>query len=305
MRASVRAFLSGLIDYAGLFPPAKLPLDEAIRNYARYRTEPESWMLGRFVIPATRLAELEPHAHLFSSGPPAPFAVLGRGADTAQAFVKGIADDVEAVARFRARHGASALVDNYEVKLPAGALPGRDTNIWLQAPAKGLQRIGLSAVYEVPAAAPAELFRRMRGGAAGVKLRCGGLEPAAFPGPEQVAAVIAACRDNGLALKFTAGLHHPIRHFDRGVRATMHGFLNVFAAGILAHALRLGEGQLREIIEDEDASRFQFDEEWFGWRQFHVTTDQVAAARRQFVVSFGSCSFDEPRDDLRALGILT
>jgi hypothetical protein len=26
--------------------------------------------------------------------------------------------------------------------------------------------------------------------------------------------------------------------------------------------------------------------------------------RRRFVVSFGSCSFDEPRDDLRALNLL-
>src|SRR5262245_38924762 len=58
MNPALRALLGGIIDYAGLFPPAQLPLEEAIRNYARYRTEPESWMLGRFVIPATRLKEL-------------------------------------------------------------------------------------------------------------------------------------------------------------------------------------------------------------------------------------------------------
>ena len=32
---SVRAFLAGIIDYAGLFPPAKLPLEKAIRNSVR------------------------------------------------------------------------------------------------------------------------------------------------------------------------------------------------------------------------------------------------------------------------------
>ena len=47
--ASLRALLAGVIDYAGLFPPATLPLDEAVRNYARYRREPEGWMLGRLV----------------------------------------------------------------------------------------------------------------------------------------------------------------------------------------------------------------------------------------------------------------
>ena len=46
MSPSLRALLSGIIDYAGLFPPAKLPLDQAIRNYARYRTEPDSYEQG-------------------------------------------------------------------------------------------------------------------------------------------------------------------------------------------------------------------------------------------------------------------
>ena len=59
MHASVRALLSGIIDYAGLFPPAKLPLEEALRNYLRYRKEsPYRWMLGRFVCPVGRLQEL-------------------------------------------------------------------------------------------------------------------------------------------------------------------------------------------------------------------------------------------------------
>ena len=39
MSPSLRALLTGIVDYAGLFPPAQLSLDEAIRNYARYRTE--------------------------------------------------------------------------------------------------------------------------------------------------------------------------------------------------------------------------------------------------------------------------
>ena len=58
MSPSLRALLHGIIDYAGLFPPANLPLDQAVRNYARYCTEPDSWMLGRFVCPVTELAEL-------------------------------------------------------------------------------------------------------------------------------------------------------------------------------------------------------------------------------------------------------
>ncbi|HTU92442.1 MAG TPA: hypothetical protein VMF69_20340, partial [Gemmataceae bacterium] len=66
MFASLRALLTELIDYAGLFPSTRLPLDQAIRDYARYRRENDAWMLGRFIIPASRLEDLEPyHEELF------------------------------------------------------------------------------------------------------------------------------------------------------------------------------------------------------------------------------------------------
>jgi hypothetical protein len=139
---------------------------------------------------------------------------------------------------------------------------------------------------------------------AGFKLRCGGLEAAAFPSPEQVAFAITACRDAGVPLKFTAGLHHPIRHFDNGVQTHMYGFLNVFGAGVLAHARGLDQDQVRQVIEDEDAKDFVFDDAGFRWKDIRATTEEIAAARRSAVISFGSCSFDEPRLDLRALGLL-
>ncbi len=250
-----------------------------------------------------RLAELDAFAHLFSSGPPFTFSVLGRGGETIETFQANIETDREAVAAFRSRHGAAVLVDAFEVKLPAEAILNASAD-GLLGPTETLRLAGMSVVYEVPATCPPSFFARMHGGAAGVKLRCGGLEAAAFPSPEQLANVLMACWDNGLCLKFTAGLHHPLRHFDRDVQAKMHGVLNVFGAGVLAHTLNLAAKQVREIIEDEDSSNFGFDELGFGWKQYHALTDEVLAARRQFVTSFGSCSFDEPRDDLRAMRIL-
>jgi hypothetical protein len=293
---SVRAFFAGLIDYAGLFPPAKLPLDRAISNYAKYRAGSDAWMLGRFILPAARLGELDAHAHLFSSGPPWQFSVLGRGGETAEQFKAGIQADLDAINAFRALHGAGVLVDGYEVKLPPDEILAESSQVLAQA--------GLSVFYEIPPTAHLSLFFDMNGDEKGVKLRCGGLEAAAFPTPEQVAHLIDVCRVSGQVLKFTAGLHHPLRHFDRGVQTKMHGFLNVFGAGILAHNLGLTPDQIRQMIEDEDPANFGFDELGFGWKQYHAMTDEIIAARRDFVVSFGSCSFDEPRDDLRALGIL-
>src|SRR5436305_3640232 len=106
MTAALRAFLSGIVDYAGLFPPAKLPLDEAIRNYVRYRTEPEAWMLGRFICPAARLADLSPFVgELFRDGPPLSVSALGRGGTDAAGFRDGLRQDVNDITDFRRRHG--------------------------------------------------------------------------------------------------------------------------------------------------------------------------------------------------------
>ncbi len=52
---SLRALLDAAVDYAGLFPPAALPMAVAIRNYERYQESELAWILGRFVVPAAKL----------------------------------------------------------------------------------------------------------------------------------------------------------------------------------------------------------------------------------------------------------
>jgi hypothetical protein len=125
----------------------------------------------------------------------------------------------------------------------------------------------------------------------------------AFPSIEQVAWAIASVRDAGVPLKCTAGLHHPIRHYNESVQTKMHGFLNVFGAGVLAEAKDLSQAQIQPILEDENPKNFTFDENDFAWKDLRVATSELAKSRL-FVTSFGSCSFDEPREDLRKLGIL-
>ena len=60
MDNSLHALLEGLIDYAGLFPPAELDMERAVRKYIGFRTEAESWMLARFVLPARPVAGPQP-----------------------------------------------------------------------------------------------------------------------------------------------------------------------------------------------------------------------------------------------------
>jgi hypothetical protein len=54
-----RAALSGLIDHAALFPPASMSMADALAEDARVRAEPTGWIVNRFVVPASRLGELD------------------------------------------------------------------------------------------------------------------------------------------------------------------------------------------------------------------------------------------------------
>lgn len=56
---SLNAFLANLIDYAGLYPPAALPLPAVLENYQAYLASPDRWILNRLVLPATKLPELK------------------------------------------------------------------------------------------------------------------------------------------------------------------------------------------------------------------------------------------------------
>ncbi len=320
--AGLRQLLAHVIDYAGLFPPANLSLDMAIRNYARYRTDAEAWMLGRFVIPAARLGELASYAALFAEGPPFAFSALGRGGDSTSAFLGSLRDDLRAIAAFHKTHSSRVAVDVLEVKWPnvlaaermslfesvAWCIEQHDEPLtpYFELPLGGNWRDAMTAfVIDLKHFREDGAFRkRTKCRPPGLKLRCGGLDAAAFPSPEQVAAVLHTCIAHRVPLKCTAGLHHPLRHHDDGVRTKMHGFVNVFGAGVLGQVFGLDEAHLKEIIEDEDATHFVSDKHGFAWRDWHATAAEAAFARHAAVVSFGSCSFDEPRDDLRALGWL-
>lgn len=134
-------------------------------------------------------------------------------------------------------------------------------------------------------------------------MRTGGVTVEAFPSSRQIAQALVAPETHQVPIKFTAGLHHPVRQFRDEVGTKMHGFLNVLGAAVLAAEHRWDERQTAEMLDDEDIGSFVFDDESFAWRGWKIAGDRIEA-RRKFVTSFGSCSFDEPREDLRALNLL-
>jgi hypothetical protein len=134
-------------------------------------------------------------------------------------------------------------------------------------------------------------------------MRTGGVTADAFPTSAQIAPALVAPATQQVPIKFTAGLHHPLRQYREEAQTKMHGFLNVLGAAVLAAEHKWDAAQTTAMLEDEDVSSFKFDDEFFAWRDWRINLRRLGD-RRRFVTTFGSCSFDEPREDLRALKLV-
>jgi len=290
---TLRTLLHSLVDYAGLFPPAALDMHAAVHEYAHHRAGEHAWMLGHFILPVSRLDEFAvSHAALGSS----PVGDVWR-----LSALPG--PDLDATLTTIAAFNTStaAVVDTIELKV--------DTVPDLAAALAKIPAT-LTAYVELPI--DDDLARRLAvlsGAGARAKVRTGGVTEGAFPASHSLARFIQACADAAVPFKATAGLHHPLRGdyrltYEAGSpHGMMFGFLNVFLAAAFARAgLTLKE--LALLLEEKDADSFQFTETSASWRGKTVSRTEISAVRHHVALSFGSCSFQEPVDDLRSLGLL-
>ena len=303
--ASLRALLAQSIDYAGMFPPCSLALEPALRNQAEYVRAPEAWMLNTFVLSVSQFDAAGESLSLFERQHPLRISALGSKGANRDHFIAGLKIAADKIRSLCAQHAGLVSVDQLETALAPDAdlgLLAKITSI--------LDGFGLQTFWEAPAdlagqtiALLAEHNLATDQRPFGVKLRTGGVTADAFPTSGQIARVIVAAAKARLPIKFTAGLHHPIRQFRDEVQTKMHGFLNVLGAAVLAAEHGWNEKQTAEMLEDEDTASFLFEDGSFAWREWKIANDRIKE-RRKFVTSFGSCSFDEPREDLRVLGLL-
>ncbi|RID85408.1 hypothetical protein D1953_11375 [Peribacillus asahii] len=310
---SLYPFLNQLIDYAGIFPPTSLTLDEAIRNYASYQLDKDSWMLGPFIVQASRLDELDRYITLFTKERPLTISAVGTKTSNPTEHHKILLADLNKIDLFRKRHGQVVQITTLEVPL----LPNMPDLNLLNTISKETAKLGLQTYCEVPVPFNDEWEKTLHKSldviaahnskssvTLGFKLRTGGVTDDAFPNPRQVALAIKGCCDRNLAMKFTAGLHHPIRMYREEIAAKMHGFINVFVAGMLTHLYHLDLPTIEKIIADEEVSNFTFHPNGISWCGLEMTNNEIKNLRDSVLRSYGCCSFDEPREDMQALAIL-
>ena len=300
--ASLETLLAKSIDYAGMFPPCSLALEPALQNHAQYVRSSEAWMLNTFVLLIEQFDAAKQLLFLFDPAHPLRVAALGPKTANADAFLDGL-EDTDVAIRSLSSNVDLVSISHLEMLLPhdvdigllneARSIIGNLPVFWEAPPDRAEQTIGLLAEHNSDD--DAATF--------GYKLRTGGVTPDAFPTSAQIASALVRPATHQLPIKFTAGLHHPIRQFRDEVKTKMHGFLNVLGAAVLAAEHRWDAKQAATMLEDENAASFSFGEDFFAWREWKIDVERLRY-RRRFVASFGSCSFDEPRDDLRALGLL-
>jgi hypothetical protein len=292
--ATLQALVAGVVDYAGLFPPAALPMREAVALYVEYLAAPEAWALGRFVVPVSRLDELAAEGARYISSDGRPWRISALAGDSVTA-------DVELMRAFNASHARRFLVDTVELRASSR-----------EAIESSMRAVGSSfTMYvEVPVSDdPRLLLESAKRAGARAKVRTGGTTADTFPTAAQLARFIVRCAQVGVPFKATAGLHHPLRgeqpltYASDAPSATMFGFLNVFLASAFA-CVGMDEPNVATLLEERDASSIEFGDDAVHWRGHTIALDRVQGARATLALSFGSCSFREPIDDLRRLALL-
>lgn len=286
MTQSAETLLRGVVDYAGLFPPARLDLSDAAARYDRYRHGAESWMLGGFVMSSTCLRELGAAEFRLPAAKTFPVSVVISSPPQDPALLPTILDGAYASVEFAPVPAASIG--------PLAAVLPRDAKVFFEVvPDAGLDQ-HLDAIASHGRLA---------------KIRTGGVTPDAFPSPSSVYRFLRSCADRTLGCKATAGLHHaltgryPLTYETGSATAEMYGFLNLCVGAALVHA-GAGEDAFAAVLLESSPTAFRFDDDAVVWRGDRIPTDEIAATRRDLFHAFGSCSFEEPVDDLKRLRIL-
>ena len=295
IKESVRLLLAETIDYAGLFPPSELSMTEAVINYATYQNSNYRDFLGRFVLPVRRLDEFLETARDFAARDEHGWRLSVLASDD-------IYDTARIVEDFNHEYAPRLKADSIETKAETvseiervreAVPPAIQTFVEVQ--------IGDDLAEMISALATNQLA---------AKIRTGGVTPEAFPTTRNIIRFIRVCLAANVPFKATAGLHHPLRcqkpltYAADAPEGLMNGFLNLFLAAGFA---RVGykPAILQEILEDEFAENFVFKENGVSWRDEHfLNTMQIRLLRERGIVSFGSCSFEEPIADLREIGVL-
>ncbi len=301
---SLLAFTEGLFDYAGLYPPAALPIEDAVAEYVRILDSDDARLCGPFVVDPDRLPAVA-RAYHERTGEAVPVSLLA-------GTRRPLRDDIRQVAELPAAVRAQFRIDQIESRWPETS-DSRPTAVLMEdlvtesarlSPERLFFEIDPGSWQVADVATATTAFGRGDQPRAGLKIRCGGPDPSAVPSVAHTGGFLRACSNAGAYFKATAGLHHAVRAWHDGFGGFQHGFFNVFAAACILKAHPgLDQLTLETILSDTVPHSFVFTNKALVWRHLSAPTAVVSQVRETGAMSIGSCSIAEPADELRQLTI--
>ncbi len=301
---SLEALVEGLFDYAGMFPPAALTFQDALKEAAGFKdtlTRP-SIVGADMVITAAQLNEATTQHMLeagFHRGNHIRMCLVGTHASDGHKRASQILAYNRESRVDRVPHEVVALELHSEMDDPmdaAGALmPGRfvlsgqDIQVYWEpklTDAEWNERFdevwsvidGCNSESELPIV--------------GLKVRAAGEHALS---PATLARIIPEINKRTLPFKVTQGLHHALA----GTHDNPIGFIGLAAALRLNEEGALNAEQLEACITEADGAAF----DWAGgisWRGHSIDRAQAGHAMR-IPFQIGSCSISEPDQELDAL----
>ena len=294
---TLACLLDGLVDYAGLFPPAREDMETMVKGFDEGLDHPMGWMLARVIVPVGKLDEFEQAAASLlpddDTDDPWCLSVLVSPAGSDE-----LEGDIERLAAFNERHcnAANGLALADVIELRADSAEAIDS-------ALDLLPDDLFPFFELSSSSDSRgLLAALAGSEAAAKIRTGGIKPELNPATADVARFIRNAVQADVPFKATAGLHHPLPNENPSIPAHQQGFLNVFLASAAAAVHRLNEGDIVELLDYTGAIEFEDDQ--VSIDGLVLGCEQLEASRGGTAISFGSCSWREPIADLQSLGYL-
>ncbi|MEP7056064.1 MAG: hypothetical protein ABI912_12555 [Actinomycetota bacterium] len=283
----MRVLLARLIDDAGLFPPARLPMPDALAANRWVAADEHAGLVGRFLVPVSRLEEFAGVAG--ASAPELGVVVDTLGLEPDAASIDAVAtcvekyqpSSIEVLASGGPAGTLGRVLDGFS------ALPDQ-TALYVELPPFDFHDDWRGAIETLGAA-------RANRRNVGAKVRCARTASDHALTEDELARFVVACRQSGTPFKATAGLHHAIRHTqDDGLER--HGFLNVLLA--CAVALRGSpDDAVASVLAERSADVVLGGVE-------SLTVEDAFRVRTELLAGFGCCNPAEPIDDLHTLGLL-
>ncbi len=329
MSKSLHQLLATAVNYAGLYPPTSLKLNEALNSYVDFSHSKYSWMLANFVLPHNELPSLSNFAdrkhHLKG---PLSLCITGPETETLFEFKNVINSIEKEIKEAHTGYPGEVRTNLLELKLPLNSVETLNPEELIKALEAVVSTTAESRLlphrvfFEVPGHEySAEITKKIIKVIAvhnksilkrkvnnylfsGIKINCSDKKAGEIPDAAYIADVLLYARDANVAVKFSGKENTPFPSYNYSFGTKVHGFINIFAASILAYTQDLTLEETVEVIEEKSPENFSFKDDYFAWRELAAPTLEIKMLRMLSITSFNFTSFTTPVDGLKELGYI-